>query len=65
MQKHWIGVIIGLIILVAIVYLDMITWTTYGPSSAFGEFPLINIVLIPIILIAGSLLWGKWPRGED
>ncbi len=64
MRKHWIGVIIGGFALLLIVYLDMLTWMTYGPGSVFEEFPLINLVPIPIILIIGSLLWGKWPKGE-
>lgn len=65
MRKHWIGVIIGAFALVLIVYMDMLTWMTYGPNSDFGKFPIINLVYIPIALIIGSILWGKWPRGED
>jgi hypothetical protein len=47
-----------------IVYVDLAFWSAYGPNSDYQKFPVIYLIIVPIMLIAFSLLWGKIPKPE-
>jgi hypothetical protein len=43
---------------------DLALWTTFGPSSMFQQFPIIYLTVIPVLVIAVTLLWSKLPKTE-
>ena len=47
-----------------IVYIDLAIWSSSGPISMFQQFPIIYLVVIPIMLIAVTMLWGKLPSTD-
>jgi hypothetical protein len=64
MRKQYGWTFIGSLALVLVVYVDMALWTTFGPGSIFQQFPIIYLAVIPLMLIAVSLVWGRWPRTD-
>ena len=64
MEKRWMVVFANLFVILLIVYTDFVIWSSFGPLSMFQQFPIIYLVVIPIMLIAVTMLWGKLPSAD-
>ncbi len=61
MNFRLLGILLGGFGVLAIVYLDMAIATTPYYATQFADFPLIYLIVFPLILIALCMAWGKLP----
>ena len=62
LRNFWYG--INSLAIVAIVYLDVAFWSSFGPGSIYQQFPVIFLVFLPISFIVFAFLWTKIPKPE-
>ena len=65
LSKQNVFVAVNSFFIVLIVYTDMLFWITYGPSSVYQRFPLIYLIIIPLMMIIFSYAWKRLPKKRD